>query len=67
MLQVCIDRDHCVAVGVLQAREQRGLLAEVSGQLDRAHAQSRVAHRHGQRERVVMASIVNHDDFVGVT
>lgn len=63
ILQVRVDRDHRVAVRFVEARRQRGFLAEVARQIDHAHARLARADRDELLERVVAAAVVHADDL----
>lgn len=65
MLAVCIHEQHGAAPRKIEAREQRGFLAEITRQRDDLYVEFVGGKRIGGGERLVAAAVVDIDDLAG--
>ena len=65
MLAVAVDEQHGAEPGVIEAGEQRRLLAEIARQRHDLHIERRGRQRAGDRKRIVAAAVVDIDHLAG--
>ena len=65
MLAVAVDEQNRAEPGVIEAGEQRRLLAEIARQRDHLHVEPGRRQGAGDGERVVAAAVVDIDHFAG--
>ncbi len=62
-MQVGIDRNHRVAVCLVEARRKRRFLAEVACEIDHAHARIACTRRDELIQCAVVATVVDADNL----
>ncbi len=65
MLAVGIHEQHGAEAGMIEAGEQRGLLAEIARQRDHLDVDRLRRQRQRRRERRIAAAVVHIDDLAG--
>ena len=65
MLAVAVDEEHGAAPGMIEAGEQRRLLAEIARQRHHLDVERVGRQAAGDGERAVAAAVVDIDHFAG--